>query len=392
MNTIFLQEVIKLIQESSKVYIYGAGLYGQNICKFLDKNGLCISGFVVSKKNNEQIVLNYSVYEISEITDKNAGYIIGVNSHNALAIKEQLNKKNVSSNKIVDGTSFIEKGEIRGGYDEKATIEITTRIGCSINCKFCPQKLLLDNYFSENKNRQNEMSIETFKICLEKLPKDCNIIFSGFAEPFLNPNCLEMIRIACESRRNVDLYSTLEGIDISDLKKLINMPIKFMGLHVADKRKYANIKISEEYYQKIKMVIDAKKKNGAPFVNMCNAQTEPDDNVVKICDSQYDILTTMLDRAGNLKDERLYNKKSIHGSISCSICGKEMNHNILLPDGTVVLCCMDYGMKHVLGNLLKQSYEEIFNGMELKRIKKGLLDEKIDILCRNCTCANSCNK
>ena len=36
-----------------------------------------------------------------------------------------------------------------------------------------------------------------------------------------------------------------------------------------------------------------------------------------------------------------------------------MNHNVLLPNGDVVLCCMDFGMQHVLGNLKRQSYEEI---------------------------------
>jgi hypothetical protein len=31
----------------------------------------------------------------------------------------------------------------------------------------------------------------------------------------------------------------------------------------------------------------------------------------------------------------------------------------MLPNGDVSLCCMDYGLENILGNLFTQSYEEI---------------------------------
>src|SRR5689334_8187640 len=37
-------------------------------------------------------------------------------------------------------------------------------------------------------------------------------------------------------------------------------------------------------------------------------------------------------------------------------------HNTLLPDGDVLLCCMDCGRAHVLGNLLRQSWQEVHAG------------------------------
>jgi radical SAM protein with 4Fe4S-binding SPASM domain len=41
------------------------------------------------------------------------------------------------------------------------------------------------------------------------------------------------------------------------------------------------------------------------------------------------------------------------------------DRNVLLPNGDVVLCCMDYNLKHIIGNLLTQTYEEIFKGKPL---------------------------
>lgn len=45
-------------------------------------------------------------------------------------------------------------------------------------------------------------------------------------------------------------------------------------------------------------------------------------------------------------------------------------------------------MKHVLGNLLQQSYDEIMNGSEMQRLKQAINgDESIDVLCRGCSSA-----
>lgn len=91
---------------------------------------------------------------------------------------------------------------------------------------------------------------------------------------------------------------------------------------------------------------------------------------------------------GTLYDNLIKATKIRKGKISCSLCGKALNHNILLPDGRVLLCCMDYGMKHVLGNLMEQSYEEIMNGKEINKIKDAINgDESIDVLCRGCSSA-----
>lgn len=100
------------------------------------------------------------------------------------------------------------------------------------------------------------------------------------------------------------------------------------------------------------------------------------------------LIANMHDRAGNLKSENVRSKVN-QGQITCINCGTDIHHNVLLPDGTVLLCCMDYGMKHVLGSLLEQSYEEILHSAEAERVRKGMSDEQEDILCRSCV--NACN-
>ena len=57
---------------------------------------------------------------------------------------------------------------------------------------------------------------------------------------------------------------------------------------------------------------------------------------------------------------------------------------MLLPNGDVILCSNDYGMKHVLGNIVSSGYDSLFNGIEFGKVRQGLQDESIDILCRDC--------
>ena len=91
---------------------------------------------------------------------------------------------------------------------------------------------------------------------------------------------------------------------------------------------------------------------------------------------------SLISRAGNLPDRAIPNK---HGALKCSACGHRINHNVLLSNGNVALCCMVYDLKHVLGNLLKQSYEDLFASSEYNRVLNGLAgDESIDIACRKC--------
>jgi hypothetical protein len=45
---------------------------------------------------------------------------------------------------------------------------------------------------------------------------------------------------------------------------------------------------------------------------------------------------------------------------------------------------MDYGLQHVLGNLLTSDYEDLFLSKEFLKIKSGQKDDALDILCRHC--------
>lgn len=383
------ESVNDLRSVSKKLYIYGAGKYGQDIYKVLQKKNIAVDGFIVTVQESVTSLFGLPILEFKTIKDQDIGIVVGVNLKNAAIIKNLLESNGFNMQKVIWGHELINNQGVRGSY-ATPIIEITTRIGCKVNCRFCPQSMLIQKYFENDADRASVMSIEIFSKCLKKVPQNSVIDFGGMAEPFLNPECLEMIKLAVSSGRTVDLYTTLVGADRSTVEQLCKLPLGFVALHLADKYGYANIPVSDEYYKMVDMLINLKRKDGRPFVNACNAQTEPDEKILEICEGKYEIFTIMHNRAGNLNDPRLLKNEYPSGPVSCSVNGPRLDHNILLPDGTLLLCPMDYGMKHVFGNLLVSSYEEILNGNEIAKIKRGMSGEE-DILCRHCNFAHPCS-
>lgn len=385
----FIENVKKLRSIVDYLYIYGTGLYGRTVYNTLERYNIKVDGFVVTVDNNQESVLGMPVFEISDIIDYKIGIVLGLNKFNTIEVLEYLKQRKVDMSRVIYREEFVRNVGKAYKLNENPMMEITTRIGCKVNCHYCPQGLLLNNYFKLNKNRKNMLELEDFKRCLEKLPLNCDIIFCGMSEPLLNPQCIEMMRNACESGRTVELFTTLVGANMNDIDEIIKLPLNLVTLHVADKYGYAQIPVSQEYYEMVEKMINTKRKDGVPLVNNCSAQEDADERIKKICEGKCEIITALHDRAGNLQGENLVRQKRLSGKISCSFCRQKMNRNILLPDGTVLLCCMDYGMKHPLGNLLMETYEEIMNSEEIQKIRRGINgDETVDILCRNCSSAH----
>jgi hypothetical protein len=63
------------------------------------------------------------------------------------------------------------------------------------------------------------------------------------------------------------------------------------------------------------------------------------------------------------------------------------DHNVLLPNGDVYLCCMDYSLKHKLGNLLTTDYYDLFGLIDLRTSN---MQYRCDgSICRNCSRAKT---
>lgn len=378
-------EYVRQVREQShgkRIFVYGAGRYGRKLVNLLLQQGIKVAGYVVTQaKYNQTQVNELPICTLKELVIEKASilFLIGVNEAFQMDIVRTLQADSVV-NYLEPPIHF---SEMMDDCFNRPVMEITPKAGCSVHCKYCPQDTFLKRFFSQK--RQSEMTLDDFKVYLNKMPQDLVVDFSGFVEPFLARDGLRMVQYAHESGHEVRLFTTLMGLDMPSFQVIEDIPFKLVVLHLPDVHHYANIPVTEEYLELLRYVVAKKRPNGEPFVDIANCQSNPDPRVVEIIGHRFPISWDMVDRAGTLSDEHLRSAERMAEPIYCSRTPR-LNHNVLLPNGDVVLCCMDFGMQRVLGNLKQQSYEEIMQGDPLARIV-GANARQGDLLCRQCTFA-----
>jgi hypothetical protein len=259
------------------------------------------------------------------------------------------------------------------------SIEITLAMGCKLDCRYCPQKLLLHNYFKDNVKRSSLMSFDDFKIILNRVKRGGTICFSGMCEPFLNPECGDMILYAYEQGFRIQLFTTLIGLNRENLEKLKGVEFDAITLHIPDEEGNSKFCLTDEYFEIVKLF----QENIQISSYSCHGNIHP--AVGDLVNPTIECRYTMMNRAGNLEEGL---KSSPQGEIVCMVAPEGNYGNWtpeVLPDGTLLLCCMDYGMKHVLGNLIDMEVKEILEGQEYQRVQKGMQNTESDILCRKCS-------
>ena len=275
-------------------------------------------------------------------------------------------------------------------------MEITSIIGCRVDCYFCPQELIMKEYSLINKienisyGKPVVMSFETFKMCCDKLPKTLVIAFSGYAENFLNPEITDMILYAHQLGHPIRIFSTLVGMKLEDIDKIKHIPFDSFLIHLPDTEMFAKIPVNSKYLEVLQKLITSKIKN---LSCMTMGSTHP--KIKEILNIKLDA-SEMQSRAGNLKNVRNEFEKKL-GPLCCNMTSREnledvLNGNVLLPNGDVSLCCMDYGLQNILGNLLKCNYNELFDNDSFKKIREKMKSDDSDIICRNCVEAISDNE
>jgi FkbM family methyltransferase len=252
-------------------------------------------------------------------------------------------------------------------YSVAPTLEITTIIpekGCVVDCVFCPQRTLIQNYSGTRR-----LSLDNFKLAIDKVPTEVRITFAGFTEPWLNSDCTDMLLYAHNRGHPISVFTTMVGVSIEDLERIKHIP--FAGapnggftVHLPDQERLAKHPITKKFIETMEYLgsISAEIQN---FTVMSMGDT--------VHESIRHIFSTaptyaMWSRAGNLTGERMLKPElrdqqflSIdHGDkqMTCG-CDERLYHNIMLPNGDVSLCCMDYGLEEICGNIFESDYNDI---------------------------------
>jgi FkbM family methyltransferase len=249
------------------------------------------------------------------------------------------------------------------------TMEFTTSVpkkGCVVDCVYCPQRILEKSYVDD----ERYLTLDNFKRAVDKLPQNVRVTFAGFTEPWLNKDCTDMVLYAQERGHPIAVFTTGIGMKVDDVYRIKNVPYdlgpngKFV-LHLPDNERRAKHPITKNYIE----VLEAFKQVHHEIQGFYTMAMGTVHDEVKHLFPEA-VVPAFWSRAGNLVGEamlkpELLNLQSEYKSIyhgeeprTCG-CDEHLYHNIMLPNGDVSLCCMDYNLKFIIGNLFEQSYSDI---------------------------------
>ena len=227
-----------------------------------------------------------------------------------------------------------------------ATLELTTIFPCVNTCKFCPQ----DKWRNAYKGKQR-LTYDEFCKLLVNIPKDVRLDFSGFSEPFANRESSLMMRQAYQDGYQVALFTTLVGFRQEDLDIIKDIQFSACNIHLPDD---TNFRVPDEdrWLESYKLF--------DKYILYDNAVYHLREFVTKIKREIAEAdLYPVLTRSSNVDPEVAPPLPRHKGIISCSTSKDLFNQNVMMPNGDVYLCCMDWSLQHKLGNLFEQSYEEL---------------------------------
>jgi organic radical activating enzyme len=271
-------------------------------------------------------------------------------------------------------------------------LEVTTNIGCRLRCSYCPQALVSRKYLATPRATGTAgpplqtMTPKALERYIESVPADVHVHFSGFSEPWHAEDCVDMIRMIHGRGHLVAVFTTADAMRAGDVARLVGIPFKRFLVHLPDVDGQMRKTVDDRYLALLKMLVSSDIHNlefvtiGAPHLSI--------NSVLGATPST----TRVHSRAGNVRSftstiAPAFSAAEIaaHTRGTTLVCRKDrIFANVLLPNGDVQLCSMDYGLEEKLGSLASETYAEIVNGAAFRRVLALLNDPDSVVLCRRC--------
>jgi radical SAM protein with 4Fe4S-binding SPASM domain len=221
-------------------------------------------------------------------------------------------------------------------------LEFTLTHACPVRCAYCPQDEFIGAYRSLVGPRST--AVNDFKHMLQNVNHTTdNIDFSGYTDSVRNPNWYEIFLHTLEEGYTLTLYSTFWKMTLHDVDRLTELPEFEMVVHTLPDMKYARL-YSHLYKQAVS------RRHKITFIYFTNEEERVLAEIGRGVDAEQ---WQAHSRAGKLEVGRTY----LDGPVDCA--EERYRSNVVLPNGDVHICCMDFALEHKVGNLLNQTLREI---------------------------------
>lgn len=270
---------------------------------------------------------------------------------------------------------------------KKIYLEITNV--CNLNCDFCPKTIRKSEFMSFDLFKK--IILETKYLCEE-------FTLHLMGEPLLHPNFSDIINFA--QKEGVKINLTTNGTLIENkFLLLINPAIRRVNFSIHGlKSNYSDADQIKHLKKIIEFTKFAQKEREDLIViyRLWNIDNDSNKSVLETIEKEFDV---------NLVEEtkkisaKIKNNAFIHFDNSFDwpnpkdeirtdhgYCHGLSTHIGILCDGTVVPCCLDNNGNIPLGNIKKDSIENILNSKKAVNMKKGFQNRiLVEDMCKKCT-------
>lgn len=301
-------------------------------------------------------------------------------------------------------------------YPDSVYIDPVSNL-CQLECPLCPvgaQLLPQDRKI---------MPLATFRTILDRMPFIRAIELYRSGEPFLNPDIMAMIRLARQRDITV-IISThfsfpkpetfFEELATSGLETLV------VSLDGTSQESYSRYRIGGDYdlvVSNIKRLVEAKTKTGSTkpdiiwqfLVNKYNEheigmaretaaalKITLDLRPISLADNEPDVRHGVFDIEERKKQWLPQNpsyisdcyKGAYRYPLSRGVCSQLFTRVMVMADGNILPCCEVWSPENAFGDLLTQSFDDIWYGRKYLDARSRALnrhnDSQIQSVCSTC--------
>lgn len=270
---------------------------------------------------------------------------------------------------------------------KKVYIEITN--SCNLNCSFC---------FPVKKEKRF-MTEEEFEHVLEEVSKVTKVIYLHVkGEPLLHPKIIDFLKLA--EKYNLKVNLTTNG---TLFPKLVEKLKDCKALHKINFSLHCEQNIpnyEEEIFKNVQKLSPDTVIIYRLWTLQNNKLDEKSTKTVEKLEKYYELSPETVDKLkteNNVKiSSTIYVDKDnefawpkITEEKTTGYCHALKTQIAILVDGTVVPCCLDSDGVIALGNIYKDTFEEIQKSARYQKLKKSFQDRKpCEKLCQSCTFKN----
>ncbi|KPA15162.1 radical SAM domain protein [Candidatus Magnetomorum sp. HK-1] len=249
---------------------------------------------------------------------------------------------------------------------------------CNLNCEFCFQNNLI-------KKPLGFMNFDLFKKIIDEgaLKGLCSVKLQVRGESFLHPNIFDAIKYA-KKNRVLDLQITTNATMLNETfnSKIINSGLDgiIFSVDKQHKNSYNNKIATANNYSSIEKLVKKflevreKLRSKKPWVRLQTSIEETDiasinknKEYIKTKFPQTDLI--VINRIQNYKDdEDTY--PELQKNYRLLPCNFLMQRIAIFWNGDVTTCCMDYNNRLKLGNINKQSIQEIWLSEKMQKARE----------------------